>query len=92
MKPTPPVTSTCTYRTLVRVLEDDFGLEGKDIEFTCRNPMVDGSINVFLSVFEGNSKAVETVVLDVDIDIFVFIATGDSSDERRRDRLRFAIP
>jgi hypothetical protein len=54
-------------------MEDDFGLKWGEIEFACCNAMGYRSVGVF----EGNSKAVEAVVFDVEVDILVRIATGE---------------
>ena len=46
-------------------LEDDFGLKWGEIEFAGCNSIVDRSVDVFVGVFEGDSKAVEAVALEV---------------------------
>ena len=55
------------------------------------NSIVDRSIDVFVAVFEGDSKAVEAMALYLDVDVLVRIATGDTSYERRCNRLGVAI-
>ncbi len=72
-------------------LEDDFGLKRREIEFASRNAVVDRPVDVLEGVLKGDRKAVEPMSLDVDVDVLVFVSSGDSSDQRWRNRLRFAI-
>nr|WP_227377469.1 hypothetical protein [Haladaptatus halobius] len=72
-------------------MEDDFGLKRREIEFASRNAVVDRPVDVLEGVLKGDRKAVEPMSLDVDVDVLVFVSSGDSSDQRWRNRLRFAI-
>lgn len=49
--------------------------------------MIDGTVDVFVGVLESGSKAVKTVALDVDINVSVFVAAGNSCNQCWRDRL-----
>lgn len=53
--------------------------------------MIDCIVDVFGSVFEGDSKFVEIMLFDVDVDIFVLVVVGNSGDKCWCDCLGFIV-
>ena len=72
-------------------LQNNLGFERREIEFAGGNPMIDRPVDVLEGVFERGREAVESVAIDADINVPVFLPAAHDSDERRRDRPRVAV-
>jgi len=47
--------------------------------------MVDCAVDIFGGVLESDSKTVKTVALDVDVNVLVLVAAGNSRDNSHED-------
>ena len=46
-------------------MEDNLGFKRREVEFPCRNPMVNRAVDVLGGVLEGDSKTIEAMALDL---------------------------
>ena len=72
-------------------MEDDLGLERREIEFASGEAMVNRSVDVLVRVLESDSKPIEPMALDIDIDVLVLVPASNGCNKRRCNRLALLV-